>query len=132
VQEARHYRKIFGGGMRQAGILAAAGLYALEHHLPELAQDHEKALRLAGLLQEVPGFDIDMDTVQTNIVIISVARAGRSSAEILSILKQHGVLLSQGNYQGIRAVTHRDLTLQDVLRAGELIRSVLKPPKNPS
>jgi threonine aldolase len=126
VEEARHYRKIFGGGMRQAGVLAAAGLYALHHNMADLAEDHEKASLLASALQEIPGFDIDLATVESNIVIISVARMRPSPAEILALLKQHGVLLSQGNYLGIRAVTHRDVSLEQVRHAAELIRRAVK------
>ena len=70
----------------------------------------------------MPGFDIDLETVQTNIVIISVARTGRTPGEILERLKARGVLLSQGNYLGIRAVTHRDVSLEQVLQAVEPIR----------
>jgi len=126
VEEARHYRKIFGGGMRQAGVLAAAGLYALDHHLPHLAEDHQKARVLAERLETVDGLDIDMASVQSNIVIISVARTGTSPGEILSQLKAHRVLLSQGNYLGIRAVTHRDVSMEEVQDAARLISQCLR------
>ena len=126
VEEARHYRKIFGGGMRQAGVLAAAGLYALDHHLLHLAEDHRKARVLAERLGTIDGLDIDMATVQSNIVIISVARMGKTPGEILSHLKAHGVLLSQGNYLGIRAVTHRDVSLAQIEDAASLISRCLR------
>ncbi len=124
VEEARHYRKIFGGGMRQAGIIAAAGLYALENNIDRLPEDHEKAALFARELGEIPGIDIDPLTVQTNIIIMSVARSGRKPEEILAALKARGVLLSAGNYLGLRAVTHLDVSMDDVRHAAGVLRSL--------
>ena len=124
IDEARHYRKIFGGGMRQAGIIAAAGLYALDNNIDRLREDHEKASVLAGALGEIPWIDIDPLTVQTNIIIMSVARSGRKPEEILSALKARGILLSAGNYMGLRAVTHLDVSMDDVRKASETFRSL--------
>jgi threonine aldolase len=125
VEEARHYRKIFGGGMRQAGILAAAGLFALEHNVERLTEDHAKAAYLAGELATVPGMEIDLSSVQTNIVIISVEHADKSPEEILSLLRARGVLLSLGNYLGLRAVTHLDVSMEEVKKAAETVRAVM-------
>jgi threonine aldolase len=125
IGEARHYRKIFGGGMRQAGILAAAGLYALEHNIPRLAEDHEKARMLATELTKVKGFEIDMESVQTNIVIIGVEKSGKRPEDILARLKAQSVLLSAGNYMGLRAVTHMDVTMEQVKKAAQVIREVM-------
>ncbi len=124
IQEARHYRKIFGGGMRQAGIIAAAGLYALDNNRERLHEDHEKAAVLARALGGLPGVEIDPLTVQTNIIILSVARSGKKPEEILAALKAKGVLFSAGNYMGLRAVTHLDVSMDDVRRAGEVFRSI--------
>ena len=124
IQEARRYRKIFGGGMRQAGIIAAAGLYALKNNRERLHEDHEKAAVLARALGDIPGIDIDPLTVQTNIIILSVARSGKKPEEILAALKAKGVLFSAGNYLGLRAVTHLDVSMDDVRRAGEAFRSI--------
>jgi threonine aldolase len=124
IEEARHYRKIFGGGMRQAGVIAAAGLYALEHNLGRLGEDHDKAASLARAIGGVPGVVIDPLTVQTNIVIMSVAGSGRTPEEILASLKARGVLFSAGNYMGLRAVTHLDVSADDVRKAGEVFRSL--------
>ncbi|HUI09789.1 MAG TPA: low-specificity L-threonine aldolase [Bacteroidota bacterium] len=125
IDEARHVRKIFGGGMRQAGVLAAAGLFALEHNVARLGEDHEKAAYLARELALVKGFDIDLESVQTNIIIISAERSGRMPEEILSALRAKGVLLTLGNYMGIRAVTHLDVSMEEVKRAARIIRETM-------
>jgi threonine aldolase len=125
IAEARHYRKIFGGGMRQAGILAAAGLYALEHNFTRLSEDHEKATFLARELAQVKAFDIDMGSVQTNIIIIGAERSGRKPEEILAALRAKGVLLTMGNYMGLRAVTHLDVTMDEVKQAARIIRDTM-------
>ena len=124
IEEARHYRKIFGGGMRQAGILAAAGLYALEHNMQRLGEDHQKAAALAEAVSAVRGFDVDMESVQTNIVIFSVSRSGKPTEELVSIIREAGVLVSIGSARGLRAVTHMDVTMDEVRRAGEIIQRV--------
>lgn len=125
IDEARHFRKIFGGGMRQAGVLAAAGLYALDHNIDRLTEDHEKAKWLAQELAEVRGLSIDLESVQTNIIIISVETVGKSPEAILAALKDQGVLLTLGNYMGIRAVTHLDVTFEQVRRAASIIRNTI-------
>jgi len=125
IEQARHYRKIFGGGMRQAGILAAAGLYALRHNRERLKEDHARAAWLAGELSTISGFGIDMETVQTNIIIIDAERTGRKPEKILAALRQRGVLLSAGNYMGLRAVTHLDVSMEQVRTAARIIREVV-------
>ena len=126
VEEARHYRKIFGGGMRQAGILAAAGIYALDHNMERLSEDHAKAAYLAKELSQIRGLSIDLETVQTNIIIIGVENSGRTPEEILTLLRTRGVLLTLGNYMGIRAVTHLDVSDDEVRTAADIIREVLR------
>ena len=125
IDEARHYRKIFGGGMRQAGILAAAGMYALENNIARLKEDHTKARMLAEELSKVRGFSIDMESVQTNIVIIDIEQTGKSPEEILSQLRARDVLLTLGNYMGIRAVTHMDVSMEEVQRAAAVVQETL-------
>lgn len=125
IGEARRYRKIFGGGMRQAGVIAAAGLYAIEHNVKRLREDHEKARYLATELASIKGFSIDMESVQTNIVIIDIEKTGLTPEAILATLKHHGVLLTPGNYMGIRAVTHMDVSMDEVRRAAEIIQNVM-------
>ena len=89
-----------------------------------LREDHEKAAALAKAIGDLPGVDVDPLTVQTNIVILSVARSGRKPDEILAALKANGVLFSAGNFMGLRAVTHLDVTMDEVRKAGEVFRSV--------
>jgi threonine aldolase len=121
IADARRYRKIFGGGMRQAGVLAAAGLYALENNIGRLKEDHAKAHYLAQKLSAVRGFNIDVESVQTNIVIISLEKLGKTPDEVLAMLKAKGVLLTLGNYMGVRAVTHMDVSNEQVKRAAQII-----------
>lgn len=121
IERARHFRKIYGGGMRQAGILAAAGLHALEHNRERLVEDHAKAAMLARQLSVVHGLRIDLETVQTNIVIIDASEAGVPPERILDTLRARGVLLSMGNYMGLRAVTHLDVSLAEVETAAQII-----------
>ena len=87
IEEAWRYKHMLGGAMRQSGILAAAGLYALEHHVERLADDHENARRLAAALAEVPGLTVDPDAVETNIVLVTCADA----AGLISLLAARGV-----------------------------------------
>jgi threonine aldolase len=112
IDRARRARKQFGGGMRQAGILAAAGLYALKHHRPRLVQDHEKARRLAEGIAEMPAFDIDLDAVETNIVIFEVP--DQPAASVIEQLKTEDVLLTEFGPHTIRATTHRDVSMDGI------------------
>lgn len=122
INRAHRFRKIFGGGMRQVGILAAAGLYALEHNIQRLADDHEKAKTLAKVLQESPLYELDLKDVETNIVIFGI-KQGLSIDKFISDLKSLGVLLSAGSAGKVRAVTHLDVSMADVKKAaGILVR----------
>jgi threonine aldolase len=121
IERLRRYRKIYGGGMRQAGIIAAGALYALEHNSPRLKEDHEKAKYLAVEISKLPSFQVDLSAVQTNIVIINVERTGKTPDEILGILKAHGVLLTLGTYTSVRAVTHLDVSFDEVRRGAEVL-----------
>lgn len=127
IGEARHYRKIFGGGMRQAGVLAAACLFALERNVDRLAEDHEKARVLAGEIGKVKGLALDPAGVETNIVIADVGGLGLRPEEVLGRLRAHGVLLTPGTWNSIRAVTHMDVTLEEVRVAGRIIQETLNP-----
>jgi threonine aldolase len=112
--------------MRQAGILAAAGIYALDHNISRLKEDHAKAKFLATELSKVPSFSIDMESVQTNIIIIDLQKSGKRPEEVLSQLREKGVLLTVGNYMGIRAVTHMDVSMEDVQRAAHIIQETIQ------
>lgn len=116
IKEARIWRKRLGGGMRQAGIIAAAGLVALEESPKRLHEDHANARKLAEGIAAIPGISLDLETVETNIVIFDVSATGVSSGEICSRLKGRGILAS-GFGTRIRMVTHCDIDAADVDRA---------------
>ena len=116
-------RKRLGGGMRQSGILAAAGLYALEHNLQRIADDHANARLLAERLGPCPA--VRAAVPETNIVMIDLVRPGDSAATVLPTLAEAGVLLVPFGPVRLRAVTHLDVSRSDVARAADVIRSVL-------
>ncbi|HEX5707769.1 MAG TPA: GntG family PLP-dependent aldolase, partial [Pyrinomonadaceae bacterium] len=127
IREARVWRKRLGGGMRQAGVLAAAGLVALEESPPRLAEDHANARRLAEGVAELPGVSIDPEQVVTNIVIFDVTGTGQASDHIAARLRsEHGVLCA-GFGPAVRMVTHYDVTREHIERTlaalGEVIGS---------
>jgi len=112
--KARRMKHLFGGAMRQAGIVAAAGVYALDHNVERLADDHARARRLAEALHEA-GVPIDLEQVETNFVQVDVEPLGLTREEALARLKEHGVLLSTTVWPTkLRAVTHLDVTDDDV------------------
>ncbi len=115
-----------GGGMRQVGVMAAAGLWALEHNLDRLAEDHERARRLARALAESPGFEIDPDTVQTNIVIATLPRPERTE-RVLEALRSEGILAGDMGPGRVRFVTHLDIDDTLLQRAAEVLRSFELP-----
>jgi threonine aldolase len=125
MRKARRAKHLFGGAMRQAGIVAAAGVYAFDHHIDRLADDHARARRLAQGLAEA-GVPIELEAVETNFVQIDVAPFELSRAEALERLKQAGVGLSGTVHPTrLRAVTHLDVSDGDVERAIELIPRAL-------
>jgi threonine aldolase len=121
IDKARRVRKALGGGMRQAGIIAAGALYALDHHIDRLAEDHEKARLLANAIRETPGLTLDPDIVETNIVIFKIAPQLGTAAEFVARLKDEGILLYDVGRYRIRAVTHLDVTMEQTKRAGEIV-----------
>jgi len=126
IEEARVWRKLLGGGMRQAGVLAAAGLVALLESPPRLQEDHSHARRLAAGVAELPGLFIDLAGVQTNIVIFDTSATKRSADEICARLKtDHGVLAS-GFGTAIRMVTHYDVSGADIEHALVALREATK------
>jgi threonine aldolase len=126
IDEARVVRKMLGGGMRQAGVLAAAGLIALEDSPKRLPEDHANAKRLADGLAELPGVKIDPEKVVTNIVIFDVAETALTADEICRQLRERGVLAS-GFGSSIRMVTHFDVSRSDIETALRELRAVLTP-----
>lgn len=122
----RRLRRMFGGGMRQAGILAAAGLYALDHHIERLAGDHTNAKTLAAALADIPGIAIDPAHVETNIVIFDIAKSGFTPAQAVEELKKEGVLVVPFGKTLLRAVTHLDVSSKDIEWAVMTFRKVFK------
>lgn len=124
IAEARVWRKRLGGGMRQVGVLAAAGLVALDESPPKLVEDHANAKALAEGLAELPGLSIDPEKVVTNIVIVDASAASLSSQEIVEALRGKGVLaISFG--KSIRMVTHFDVTSDEIGNAIDAYREIL-------
>ena len=131
MRKARRYKHLFGGAMRQAGIVAAAGLYALDHHVERLAEDHANARRLAEGLAAA-GLPVDPEDVETNFVLVDVALLGLAREEAVPRLQAEGVLLSIAAKPGVlRAVTHLDVRSEDVERAIEAIPRALAGERRP-
>lgn len=124
IERSRTYRKMFGGGMRQAGILAAAGIYALDHHIGGLKEDHEKAKYFAQQIGTLKAFSLDPGSVQTNMVIADLVKEGMMQEKVLGELRDRGVLLTPERYNSIRAVTHMDVSIEDMRYAAELFHSL--------
>jgi threonine aldolase len=121
IARALRHRKVLGGGMRQSGILAAAALYALEHHVGRLAEDHANARRLADAIRGIPGLSLRPDTIDTNIVISNVDPALGSAPQFAARLKERGLWVLAISDRQLRAVTHLDVGQTDVDRAAEIL-----------
>ncbi len=124
VKEARRFRKRLGGGMRQAGILAAAGLYALDHHIDQLAEDHRRAKQLANALSQIPLFEFTPSSVETNIIVLPIHDPETTPAEVVSKLQNEGVLCVPFGPREIRLVTHLGITDGDVARVIEIFNKL--------
>ncbi|HEX2166235.1 MAG TPA: GntG family PLP-dependent aldolase [Longimicrobiales bacterium] len=126
IGKARIVRRRLGGSMRQVGILAAAGIYALDHHRERLGEDHARAKRLASLIADVEG--VQVLEPETNIVMIDIVRPDVSAAELVDGLKQRGVLMTVFTAKRVRAVTHLDVSDAAVERAAEALRDAVRQP----
>ena len=122
IQRAEVVRKMIGGGMRQAGVIAAAGIVALEKMVDRLVEDHQNARFLAEGLMEIEGLFLDMDTVQTNIVLFDVGGLGVSADPFVAHLETYGVRTSSFEGTRVRAVAHKDVSRTDIAEALSLIR----------
>jgi threonine aldolase len=127
INEAKIWRKRLGGGMRQVGVLAAAGLVALEETPKILHVDHENARRLADGLANLKGIAIDPERAQTNIVIFDVSASGKTSSEIVAALKEREILAS-GFGDSIRMVTHYDVSREDIETTLKALEKILSEP----
>ncbi|MFO1196303.1 MAG: GntG family PLP-dependent aldolase [Burkholderiaceae bacterium] len=125
VGEAWRLKQRWGGAMRQAGVLGAAALHALDHHVERLADDHANARLLAVSLAELPGVRVDPAAIETNIVFFDVGGTGRGAAALCEALAARGVQMGPFGDTLIRAVTHLDVTREHVMRAVDAMREVL-------
>ena len=125
MDRAVRVRRMFGGAMRQAGIVAAAGLYALDHNLERLTEDHANARLLAEGLMGVRGIDLDLATVQTNIVIFRTKEGAPDAATVVARAKERGVLVGAFAARTIRAATHLDVTRDQAKRASEVLAAIM-------
>jgi threonine aldolase len=124
IAEARRHRKLLGGGMRQAGVLAAAALYALDHHIDRLAEDHANARRLAAGVRQIAGLRLEPDVVETNMVFFRVDPQWGTAVEFCGRLKERGLLMIATGPATLRAVTHLDVGRAEVDRAIAILADV--------
>jgi threonine aldolase len=122
IEVAHKWRKILGGGMRQAGVLAAAAIYALENNVGRLREDNDKAKYFAQELTKMNSIYVDLFTVQTNIVIFDTDKMPKE--KFMTELKEKGVMISSGSYDSMRAVFHLDVSMKDVENAVDIISSI--------
>jgi threonine aldolase len=126
IERCRSIRKMLGGGMRQVGVLAAAGLVALEKGPKRLQTDHDNAAWLAKQLAATPGITLDAAKVRTNIVIFDVQKSGCSSGDVLKALSERGVLAVPVDNNKVRMVTHLDVSRNDVETAANIVKEVFQ------
>ena len=127
ISRARHIRKMLGGGMRQAGVLAAAGIVSLEKMTKRLAEDHDRARKLAQGLRQIDGLAVDRESPHTNMVYMNLADGvGKNTAQVSEIMRSYGVLLDAENNRRFRLVTHYEIDDEAVDRTVDSFRQVLK------
>jgi threonine aldolase len=125
IASARRHCRMLGGAMRQNGIFSAAALHALDHHVGRLAEDHVNARELALALAASPSVQLDLATVQTNIVVFRLAPGAPDAATLVAAARERGVLLNAFAARTVRAVTHLDVSAAQVARACEILRDLL-------
>jgi threonine aldolase len=128
ICHAHKIRKLFGGGMRQAGIIAAGALFALENHVERLAEDHRNAKIIAAAIADSHGVQLDPENVETNLVWFDVDPELGTARDVQQLLQQHGVLVSSTGTQVCRACTHLDVSTAQIEQAAEAIRKALRSP----
>ena len=122
IAEAHRWRKIFGGGMRQSGILAAAGLYALKNNIDRLHEDHSRAFKLAKSVNSMNGFEVDISSVQSNMAYITCQN--KSASTVVSELGNLGIDVLSINEDVVRAVTHLHITDEDISRTIDVFKTI--------
>lgn len=126
IQEVWRWKQRIGGALRQAGILAAAGVYALDHHVDRLSEDHANARRFADLIADCPGIKVEPNVIPSNMVFIDVSATGLSSAELNQKLEAQGVRLSAIDASRLRAVTHLDVSREQIEEGASVLRQTLE------
>jgi len=126
IARATRYRRMSGGAMRQVGIFAAAGLYALDHHLARLTEDHANARLIAERLAQCPRVRIDLATAQTNILVFEVAPEAPDAPTVVARAKERGLLIFAFGPRTVRAVTHLDVTREQCARAAEILVAIVE------
>ena len=124
IDRCHRFRKMLGGGMRQAGVVAAAGLYALEHNVERLREDHEHARLFAEGIQEIPWISLNPEEAETNMVFFDVDVGVRPMGEFIEALRRGGVLMRPTAPRRVRAVTHLDVSRDDIERTVEVFHKV--------
>jgi threonine aldolase len=126
IKKVHRFRKMLGGGMRQIGFLAAAGIYALDHHIHRLEEDHRKAKKLAQGLAEIKNLSICPEEVQTNMLYFDTSASGRAASEVAAACRARKVLFFPMGKTSIRCVTHLDVSFEQIDRALQVICEVMK------
>ena len=126
IEGAHKWRKMVGGGMRQAGVLAAAGLVALDNMVERLADDHSNARRLAQGLANIEGLSVDPDSIKTNIVIFEIAPSVGNANDVINALSEEDVLVTYPGQQSLRMVTHRHISSSDIDEALSRVSKVVR------
>jgi threonine aldolase len=128
IDRAVRARRMLGGAMRQVGILAAAGLYALDHNLERLAEDHENAKVIAGILAASPSVLLDLNTVQSNIVVFGCGTGAPDAVAVVAEAQERGLLLFAFGPRMLRVVTHLDVSREQCERAAGILVNILNAP----
>jgi threonine aldolase len=126
ITKARKYRKILGGGMRQAGVLAAAGIYAIQNNLQKLHDDHRRAKYLGECISKYSKIDIDLNSIQTNMVSFGFQDPKVDLDEIINIFKENGVIIGKGARGKLRLVTHLDISDPQIEKTADIINKIFK------
>ena len=125
IDDAWQWKQRMGGAMRQSGVIAAAGIYALENHVDRMVEDHDNARFFAERVAEIPGIEIDLDTVETNLVFFDLAKTGLTAGQVHDRLLQQGVRIGASSGTSMRAVTHLDVSREQLAEAADILSSVV-------
>lgn len=125
IEEANVWKHRFGGAMRQAGIIAAAGLFALDHHVERLAEDHDNAQAFANRISEIPSIILNQSEIETNLIFFDVRETGHSASHLADRLISQGVRIGVEGKTRMRAVTHLDVDRSDVEEAGYILANIV-------